>query len=106
MPCYSFSCEKCSYNWDEICRFSAKDSVLCPKCKKKPQVNFGEPNLVFSNPKDTSKWDNFSYRAGFNMETAKAERRAAEAATGQKNPYATIDDSNLPGVFREEGVSV
>ena len=50
-------------------------------------------DVVFTNPGGTSKWDNFSYRAGYNMEKAKEERRAAEAQHKGKNPYKQIDDS-------------
>lgn len=64
------------------------------------------PNLVFTNPKDTSKWDNFGYRAGFNMEKAKKERRDAEAFSKGEGPYQQIDDTNLKGVFGEGGYDV
>jgi hypothetical protein len=34
--------------------------------------------LSFTNPGESSKWESFSYRAGYNMDKAKTERRIAE----------------------------
>jgi hypothetical protein len=83
-----------------------KSLVKCAKCKKKADSKFGAPNLIFANPKDTSKWDNFSYRAGFNMEKAKGERRAAEAEAKGEIPYQEINDFNTKGVFDKGGASI
>ena len=45
---------------------------------------------MFGNPKESSKWDNFGYRAGHNMEKAKSERRVAESKSHMgTNPYGS-----------------
>jgi len=50
--------------------------------------------MTFANPKESAKYhDNFNYRAGVNMEQAKAERRNAETASHMgRNPYGNVDD--------------
>ena len=60
-------------------------------------------NLKFADPKDTSKWDNFSYRAGYNLEAAQDLRKAAEADSHMgTEPYADgIDDINRGDLFGE-----
>jgi hypothetical protein len=45
------------------------------KSKEKVLSSFG---LSFTNPGESSKWESFSYRAGYNMDKAKTERRIAE----------------------------
>jgi len=37
-----------------------------------------EVNIQFAQPWESSKWDNFEYRAGYNMVKAQEERRRAE----------------------------
>lgn len=53
--------------------------VACEFCgsksKEKVPSSFG---TTFTSPGDSSKWDSFSYRAGYNMDKAKTERRIAE----------------------------
>lgn len=45
-------------------------------------------NVNFTNPKESSRWDNFEYRAGHNMESAKQDRRNAESLSHVgANPY-------------------
>ena len=38
-------------------------------------------NVQFAQPWESSKWDNFEYRAGYNMVKAQGERRNAEAGS-------------------------
>ena len=115
MPLYLFCCDACESSWEELLSMKAdKSQVVCSKCQKSARQLFGMPHAVFSDPKNSSKWEDFSYRAGFLMDKAKDERRAAEAASGKgakggkkfKSPYRNIDDFNLPGVFDKGGVDV
>jgi len=99
MPFYDFECRKCHLVFEDMCPYDEADiypGVSCPKCgsKKKSRVfSACNINVKFANPKDSSKWDNFSYRAGYNMEKAQNERRAAEEATHMgRSPYRNIDD--------------
>jgi|SRR6516225_5603392 putative FmdB family regulatory protein len=108
MPFYDFECKKCHLVYEDMCPFDEAGkypSVSCPRCKsnKKDRI-FSTCNLhiKFTNPKDTSKWDNFSYRAGYNMEKAQNERRAAEDASHMgQSPYGHIDDLNQGDHFGE-----
>lgn len=91
MPFYDYECKKCNKIFDEMVSIAKVDKfkASCPDCKSKKTQRLISKNISvsFTNPQDTSKWDSFEYRAGFNMEKAKAERRAAEAAQAQDNPY-------------------
>jgi len=73
--------------WEDLCK------VRCQKCKSKKLTRiFDVPNIIFPDPHGTSKMDSFSYRAGYNMEKAQNERRAAEAASHMgDSPYDTND---------------
>ena len=83
MPIYTFHCEnkKCTTKeFDELCKFTDIDKVVCPDCKSKrveKQITTSF-NVAFTNPCESSKWDNFTYRAGHNLEKAKKDRRKAE----------------------------
>jgi hypothetical protein len=49
--------------------------------------------VIFTNPRGTSKADKFSYVAGYNMAQAKEERRRAEEASHMgTQPYNEIND--------------
>ena len=41
---------------------------------------------MFKNPTDTAKWENFNYRAGYNLEKAREWRDSAKDHMG-KHPY-------------------
>lgn len=99
MPTYNFHCKKCDSYFEDLCSFDEIESVKCVNCtSKRVEKLISLPaGVVFKNPSDTSKWDSFSYRAGYNAEKAKAERRAAEAQHKGKNPYKNIDDSAYMG---------
>lgn len=83
MPLYEFECKKCTKQWEEITKYDEKGKypgVQCPDCgsKKKTKIMTRAPHAMFANPRESSKWDNFSYRAGKTMEEAKDCRRNAE----------------------------
>ncbi len=101
MPSYSFSCVKCGHIFDELCLWEEIAKTQCQKCKsKKLNRIFGAPNIVFADPRGTSKFDNFGYRAGYNMEKAKNDRRTAENASHMgADPYQKIDDLNIGNYF-------
>jgi hypothetical protein len=58
-------------------------------------------NLRFAQPWESSKWESFGYRAGYNMEKAKEQRRQAEKASHMgENPIQDyerqlMDDPNF-----------
>ncbi|NIQ16892.1 MAG: hypothetical protein GTO02_21665 [Candidatus Dadabacteria bacterium] len=93
MPIYKFQCLKCSCNYEELTNYDETEKykdVKCPECssKRKKRTFDYDVTATFSNPKESSKWDNFGYRAGHNMEKAKSERREAEAKSHMgSNPY-------------------
>lgn len=93
MPIYRFQCLKCSADYEELTEYDENDKykgVKCPQCESKNKKRTFNYNIAvtFSNPKESSKWDNFGYRAGHNMEKAKSDRRAAESKSHMgSNPY-------------------
>lgn len=93
MPIYRFECLKCSCAYEELTESDESGKykwIKCPQCKSKKKKRTFDYNVAvaFTNPKESSKWDNFTYRAGHNMENAKATRRAAESKSHMgTNPY-------------------
>lgn len=90
---YRFKCKKCSTAYEELTPYDPSDKykdIKCPSCKSKRKIRTldYDVGVTFGNPKESSKWDNFSYRAGFNMEKAKGERReAAKKSHMGSDPY-------------------
>ena len=91
---------------------SCVDSA-CEKCETCGELAtrlFGSPSVIFKEPRTSSKWEDFSYRAGYLKEGAQEERRNAETAWKLTHgedaplPYQNIDDTGIQGVFREGGV--
>lgn len=106
MPTYEFTCLKCKKTYTELLSFDSSGKyagVSCPHCKsKRKKQGVTSAALKFTNPKDTSKFDNFSYRAGYNLEKAQDERRAAEAASHMgTEPYLAHDDISSGDYFGE-----
>jgi putative FmdB family regulatory protein len=98
MPTYDFECQKCLKEYSKLTDYDETGkykTVSCPYCnsrkKRKLVGGCGEaPACVFTNPKDTSKWDSFTYRAGYLMDKATTERREAEAKSHMgTNPYSS-----------------
>lgn len=107
MPIYCFRCEKCGTEFEEFRRMKNQaDPATCSCGGVGTFFLDGAPNAIFSDPRGTSKWDNFSYRAGYNMDKAKKERREAEMFNRQGNPYQEIEDFNRKGVFDEGGADI
>lgn len=101
MPIYSFECNQCNTCFEDLFSYSDYDAgfpdVGCPQCKSKDiekNILTKAPGVMFSDPKSSSKWDNWYYRQGYTAEKAKMERAAAEAAAGHKPAYRNIDDTN------------
>jgi len=97
MPFYEFECNNCKIKYEELCSYDPTEKykeVKCPECNSKKKTKLVSAAIVtFANPKDTSKFESFDYRAGYNMEKAKEERRKAEKANTEGiPPYSTIDD--------------
>jgi len=107
MPTYKFACGKCKTEYTDLLPFDPAgkySDASCPKCKsKKKKMLPTFADIKFSNPKDTSKFDNFSYRAGYNLEAAQDLRQSAEDASHMgAAPYADgIDDINRGDLFGE-----
>lgn len=106
MPTYQFQCLKCKKQYEDLTSFDPTGKykeVKCPSCKssrKKQQMTCAE--ISFTNPKDTSKFDNFGYRAGYNMEQAKELRRKAESSSHVgATPYKDVDDISSGNFFGE-----
>lgn len=97
MPFYEFECNKCNEKYEELCSYDKTEKykgVKCPKCGSENKNKLISVVVVtFANPTNTSKFDSFGYRAGYNMEKAKNERRNAEKASADGiHPYSKIDD--------------
>ena len=97
MPTYEFTCVKCKKAYSDLQSFDPTgkySDVKCPHCNsKRKRQGLTAAALKFANPKDTSKFDNFSYRAGYNLDKAQDERRPAEAASHMgTTPYMSHDD--------------
>jgi len=98
MPIYVFCCKnpKCKTEKFEHFSFKIRDTeelvkeIECPACEQKEIVTMVTSAAVkFTNPRGTSKWDNFSYRAGYTMDEAKEQRRfAQEHSHVGPNPYS------------------
>jgi DNA-directed RNA polymerase subunit RPC12/RpoP len=105
MPTYVFQCGKCKKNFTDICSFDPTGKykgTTCTHCNsKKKKMMPTAAQIKFSTPQDTSKWDNFSYRAGYNLDSAQDLRKQAEAASHMgREPYADgIDDVNRGDLF-------
>ncbi len=108
MPIYCFRCEKCGKEFEELRRMKNQaDPAACSCGGGGLSVITSPPTAIFTDPRGTSKWDNFEYRAGFNMEKAKKERRDAEMINRQGNPYEEMmGDFDRKGVFDEGGVDI
>lgn len=97
MPVYVFSCKnkKCPREYfDRLCRYEEISETTCPDCNsKRVKQELTCPNVSFAQPRESSKWDNFEYRAGYTMEEAKdLRRKAQEASRDDVDPYVKIDD--------------
>ena len=104
MPIYSFKCKKCQNTYDDLLDFDPTGKYSTAKCehcgsKKKEKLSHN-CTVTFANPKDSSKWESFSYRAGKTMDDAKELRRKAEAQSHVGDqPYHKIDDSKNDNAF-------
>lgn len=99
MPLYDFQCLKCKHTWDELTSYDEKglyEKIICPECNSDKKQKLATSRIAIVGP-TSSKMDNFGYRAGYNLERAKGERRAAEEATGgASSPYRDMSsDFNL-----------
>jgi DNA-directed RNA polymerase subunit RPC12/RpoP len=107
MPSYCFQCGKCKKEYSDLVSFDPSGKYKDTKCtscgSKKKKMLPTAAKLKFSNPTDTSKFDNFSYRAGYNLEAAQDLRKSAEEVSHMgTDPYADrIDDINRGDLFGE-----
>ncbi len=100
MPIYEFRCEDklCEQGqFDELCKYEDIKNVKCPSCgTTNVEKLMSAPNLAFAQPKESSKWDNFGYRAGYNLEKAKGDRRKAQDLSHVgSNPYRESEKIDL-----------
>ena len=93
-----FKCLKCSYRYEEMTSYDEKGKykgVKCPNCNSSRKKRTYDYNVccTFGNPKESSKWDSFTYRAGHNMARAQGERRDAIAKSHMgSDPFKNIPD--------------
>src|SRR5579872_7343561 len=88
MPLYCFHCSACKLSFDELCHWSERDAVVCPKCNSVPEQKVTAPaSIMFTNPKGTSKEDNFDYVAKTNYENAVKMREVAESQNKHNFKY-------------------
>lgn len=99
MPLYEFKCNDCSHEWEELAKFDSTGKypqVHCPECESKNKEQM--MGLISIGGPTAAKMGNFNYRAGFNMNKAQGERRAAEAASHMgSTPYVdtSVKDFNM-----------
>lgn len=89
MPLYEFECKKCEHCWEYMTKYDPDGlypEVVCPECGSGEKEKLMPRSFAIGGP-TSSKMDNFGYRAGYNMEKAQGERRAAEEAAGGASPY-------------------
>lgn len=75
----------------------------CPS-RQPPKPTTPVAGIIFRDPRGTSKFEDFSYRAGYFMEKAQLERQAAESQShmgGTKQIYNDIDDVSSGEFFGE-----
>jgi putative FmdB family regulatory protein len=92
MPIYEFKCLKCKNQYETICGFNDDQKLIkCEHCgSKKKEKLVSNCKAAFAIPGESSKWESFSYRAGYNMDKAQTERRIAEKTSkmgGTKDIY-------------------
>lgn len=79
MPLYRFECVNCNKEYEALCGMGKEKSVECEFCgSKKKNKLITNCAITFAVPGESSKWESFSYRAGYNMDKAKKERMIAE----------------------------
>lgn len=105
MPIYAFICENETCNtkyFERVCKYEEIADTHCPDCaSNQVEKQLTVPNLAFTQPNESSKWDNFGYRAGFNFEKAQKERRMAqERSHVGPNPY----QDNIDDIQKGEGI--
>jgi putative FmdB family regulatory protein len=80
MPIYEFLCKDCKKKYEVICGYEYdNNSIVCDYCGSKKKTKLvSNCSVAFASPGESSKWESFSYRAGYNMDKAKKERMIAE----------------------------
>jgi putative FmdB family regulatory protein len=80
MPIYEFECLGCKKNYEVLLSYNGnQSSIKCEHCGSKKKTKLvSNCSIAFASPGSSSKWDSFSYRAGYNMDKAKKERHIAE----------------------------
>ncbi len=100
MALYPFQCnnKKCKTEvFEVLCKFDDIKKVICPDCdSKKVEKLLTAPNMQFTHPRESSKWDSFTYRAGYTLEEAKSLRRnAKEQSHVGPTPYEDAERVDL-----------
>lgn len=93
MPMYCFHCKSCEFNFEVLLSMKDKSKPKCPECGKKKAVDRLISQVNILGP-TSSKMDNFEYRAGYNLNKAQNESRAAQEEAAKKgvSGYRNIDD--------------
>lgn len=100
MPRYDFRCKKCQLVYEETTPFDKSGKypqIKCPNCKSKSKEKLITTcGYTFANPEGTDRWNSESsghdFRFHHNLPNVLAQRKAAELAGGNANPYNQIND--------------
>lgn len=98
MPMYTFKCEKCENQFDELTKYDKTrkyPKVVCPKCgSKEKEIIISGCSFAFSNPVGTDIWNNsHDYRFKHNLPKVLEERQKAEENKINKQlGYKDMDD--------------
>ena len=99
MPIYRLECKECNLEFEVLCAFNKRSDQECPNCGKSENKQLMPKSFSIGGP-TAAKMGRFNYRAGFNLEKAKGERRDAEAGSHMgtdpyQQPGIAIDDLDM-----------
>lgn len=102
MPNYSFSCLKCKETYEDLVPYDETEkysTVKCPFCNSKRKTKLMTVcNFQFTNPEGTGRWiseaTGHDYRFKHNLPKVIKQRKDAEIAGKNPNPYNPINDLN------------
>lgn len=88
MPTYSFQCNKCDIEYDELTNYDESGEYLDVKC---PECESEDKTKLISAPRSSFNKNSHSYRFGHSVEKAKDLRSLARRTQGDPG-YNHIDD--------------
>lgn len=83
MPTYSFKCQECQREWNEVRRMAnSGDPASCPKCQGHGEKLIDAPQFIFD------KSDDPMYKIAKGLGKAKEERQEHQRKFGSYEKYA------------------